>query len=77
MGSHHQSPLDEHQPPQTLGQLLDAVEELIRVVEALEAPMLADDPLNADTVFEIERLLLRARAHLGRLTSSPSAGSES
>ena len=64
-------PLDEHQPPQTLGQLLDAVEELIRAVEALEAPMLADDPFNADTVFEIERLLLTARAHLGRLTSKP------
>jgi len=70
-------PLDEHQPPQTLGQLLDAVEELIRAVEALEAPMLADEPFNADTVFEIERLLLTARAHLGRLTSKPSAGSES
>jgi hypothetical protein len=69
--------LDEHQPARTLGQLLDAVEELIRAVEALEAPMLADDPVNADTVFEIERLLLTARAHLGRLTSKPSPGSES
>jgi len=69
--------LDEHQTPQTLGQLLEAVEGLLRTVEALEAPMVADDPLNADTVFEIERLLLTARAHLGRLTSKPSARPES
>jgi hypothetical protein len=38
--------------------------------------MFAYDPLNADTLFEVERLLQRARAHLGRLTCKPPSGSE-
>ena len=36
-----------------------------------ETPMLADVSLNADTVFEIGRLLLQARTHLERFDVLP------
>lgn len=55
----------------TLRQLLDEVETLLRGVEALETPMLADDLLAADMVFEIERALLKARWHLSSLVIKP------